>query len=151
MRVKTNFCIGGAYNPNTKNKGLQIKRMLRKKELGARYFLTQPVYTKEKIDEVAELTREVDASVFLGIMPLASYRNAQFLHNEFPGISIPEDIRERMKAAGKAGLAAGTEIAWELVKYAWPKFDGVYIIPPFNKYPVAVDLIGRIKEMEKEQ
>jgi homocysteine S-methyltransferase len=144
MRRRSRFCIGGAFNPNTRNPGLQVKRMQRKMESGASFFMTQPVYSRDHAELVAELTGPLDVPVFLGIMPLASHRNAEFLHNEFPGINIPDPIRERMRRAGDSGQQEGIEIAWELMEHAWSMFAGIYIIPPFNRYLVALELMNRL-------
>ncbi len=141
MKKPVQFCIGGAFNPNTKNIGLQVKRLQRKIDCGARYFLTQPVYSQERVDRLLEATKDIKVPIFLGIMPLASHRNAEFLHNEFPGIDIPDPIRERMRLAGDAGMREGVAIARELLEYAWPHIAGAYIIPPFNRYQMAVDLM----------
>ena len=73
-----------------------------------------------------------------------NFRNAEFLHNEFPGISIPDDIRARMRRAGEKGIEEGIQIAWELIEYASPHFAGIYIMPPFNRYQIAVELIRRM-------
>ncbi|BBD08351.1 bifunctional homocysteine S-methyltransferase/methylenetetrahydrofolate reductase [Desulfovibrio ferrophilus] len=146
MRMRAGFAIGAAFNPNTKNPALQVKRMERKIECGARYFLTQPVYTRGKVDEVVALTRHIDTPIHLGIMPLASARNAEFLHNEFPGITIPDDIRARMHDAGDNGAQVGADIAWELIEYAWDHFAGIYIMPPFNRTAVALDLVNRLRD-----
>lgn len=144
MKVPVNFCIGGAFNPNTRNMALQIGRMEKKMAAGAAYFLTQPVYSKARVDEIIVATKHIAAPIVLGIMPLASSRNAEFLHNEFPGIEIPLETRERMAKAGDAGQQEGVEIAWELLEYAWPHFAGVYIIPPFNRYQMALELMRRL-------
>jgi homocysteine S-methyltransferase len=144
MRLPVNFCIGGAFNPNTRNMALQVGRMEKKIQAGASYFLTQPVYSRQRVDEILAATRHVAAPIVLGIMPLASHRNAEFLHNEFPGIEIPTEARERMARAGDAGQKEGIEIAWELLEYAWPHFAGVYIIPPFNRYQMALELMRRL-------
>lgn len=144
MRLRPNFAIGAAFNPNTKNPALQVNRMRRKIDCGAAYFLTQPVYTREKVDQVLELTADIDIPIFLGVMPLASSRNAEYLHNEFPGITIPDDIRQRMRDAGADGQRVGTEVAWELIEYAWDRFAGIYLIPPFNRYKVALDIMARL-------
>lgn len=145
MRSKAAFRIGAAFNPNTRDMAMQVKRMARKAELGAEYFLTQPVYSREKIDALLEATVAVSTPIFLGIMPLASLRNAEFLHNEFPGISIPSPVRERMARAGDQGGREGLEIAWELMEYALPHFAGIYLVPPFNRHAVALELMGRAK------
>lgn len=144
MRLPVNFCIGGAFNPNTRNIALQVGRMEKKIEAGAGYFLTQPVYSRERVDEMLAATRHITAPIVLGIMPLASSRNAEFLHNEFPGIEIPPETRERMARAGERGQEEGVNIAWELLEYAWPHFAGVYIIPPFNRHAMALELMRRL-------
>jgi homocysteine S-methyltransferase len=144
MRLPVNFSIGGAFNPNTRNLALQVGRMEKKIEAGAGYFLTQPVYSRQRVDEILAATRHITAPIVLGIMPLASSRNAEFLHNEFPGIEIPLEIRERMARAGERGQEEGVDIAWELLEYAWPHFAGVYIIPPFNRHFMALELMRRL-------
>ena len=144
MRLPVNFCIGAAFNPNTRNMALQVGRMEKKMAAGATHFLTQPVYSRSRVDEILAATAHVKAPIVLGIMPLASHRNAEFLHNEFPGIEIPLEARERMARAGEAGQREGVEIAWELLEYAWPHFAGVYIIPPFNRYQMALELMRRL-------
>ncbi|PKN31379.1 MAG: bifunctional homocysteine S-methyltransferase/methylenetetrahydrofolate reductase, partial [Deltaproteobacteria bacterium HGW-Deltaproteobacteria-20] len=144
MRLPVNFCIGGAFNPNTRSMALQVGRMEKKMAAGASYFLTQPVYSKERVDEILAATAHITAPIVLGIMPLASSRNAEFLHNEFPGIEIPSETRERMARAGEHGQEEGVNIAWELLEYAWPHFAGVYIIPPFNRHAMALELMRRL-------
>ena len=144
MRVPVNFCIGGAFNPNTRNMALQVGRMEKKMAAGATHFLTQPVYSRRRVDEILAATGRIGAPIVLGIMPLASHRNAEFLHNEFPGIEIPDETRERMARAGDRGQQEGVDIAWELLEYAWPHFAGVYIIPPFNRHAMALELMSRL-------
>lgn len=144
MKLPVNFCIGGAFNPNTRNLALQVGRMEKKIQAGAQYFLTQPVYSRQRVDEILAATGHISAPIVLGIMPLASSRNAEFLHNEFPGIEIPQDTRDRMARAGDNGQQEGVQIAWELLEYAWSHFAGVYIIPPFNRYQMALELMRRL-------
>ena len=146
LKAQTAFTIGAAFNPNTQNMAIQVKRMREKIARGAQFFQTQPVYSKEKIDQVLELTHDLSIPIFLGILPLVSSRNAEFLHNEFPGISIPAEIREKMRDAGEHGMEQGIELAWELIEYAYPSFAGIYIMPPFNKYQIAIELIKRIRK-----
>ena len=144
LKHPTSFTIGAAFNPNTPRLAGQVKRMRKKIELGAQFFQTQPVYDRDTVDRILEHTQDIDAPILLGILPLVSSRNAEFLHNEFPGISIPADVREKMRQAGKDGVQQGIEVAWELIRYAYPHFAGIYIMPPFNKYPIAVELIRRL-------
>jgi homocysteine S-methyltransferase len=149
MRKPVDFRIGGAFNPNTRNIGLQVGRMRRKAELGAEYFLTQPVYSIERVDAILEATRDFDKPIFLGVMPLASSRNAEFLHNEFPGVTIPDEVRARMRVADEQGGGAreGVEIAWELLEYALPHFAGAYLMPPFNRHQTAIELMNRARRL----
>ena len=145
MKAGAGLFVGAAFNPNTANIRMQVGRMERKIELGAEYFLTQPVYSRDKVDEILEATAGIKTPIFLGIMPLASHRNAEFLHNEFPGINIPEGVRERMRRAGDQGGVEGLEIAWELMEYALPRFAGIYLMPPFNRYKTALELLRRAR------
>lgn len=146
MRVPVHFAIGAAFNPNTRNMALQVRRMEKKVEAGATFFLTQPVYSRQRVDEIVTGTARIKVPIVLGLMPLASARNAEFLHNEFPGIEIPDETRARMARAGEYGQKEGVEIAWELLEYAWPHFAGVYIIPPFNRHLMALELMRRLRE-----
>ena len=117
LREKTQFKVAAAFNPNVRNIGKSVERMEKKNTDGIDYFLTQPVFSLEKILEVGEATKHITAPIYIGIMPLVSARNAEFLHNEVPGIKLPDDIRRRMaKTEGKPRQAKeeGLAIAKEL-------------------------------------
>ena len=144
LKQPTAFTIGAAFNPNVTRLEAQVRRMRRKIANGAQFFQTQPVFSKNTIDEMLIHTQDISAPILLGILPLVSFRNAEFLHNEFPGISIPDDIRARMRRAGEKGVEEGIQIAWELIEYAAPHFAGIYIMPPFNRCQIAVELIRRM-------
>jgi homocysteine S-methyltransferase len=83
----------------------------------------------------------------VGILPLISVKHANFLHNEVPGISIPEETRKRIEAAGDAerGIKAGVEIAVELVEQVKAWAGGVYIMPQFHKYDMVAEIIEAVK------
>lgn len=95
---RTDFLIGVALNPNVRSIDGQITKLLRKIEAGADFAITQPVFTKDRIDMLREaLDRAgVNIPIFAGILPLTSARNAEFLHNEVPGIFIPDEIRMKI-------------------------------------------------------
>jgi homocysteine S-methyltransferase len=82
----------------------------------------------------------------VGLLPLASYRNAEFLHNEVPGMRVPEPIRDRMRKAGggAAGRAEGVAIAREMLDQVKDRVAGAYIMPPFGRYQSALDIIDGI-------
>jgi homocysteine S-methyltransferase len=85
--------------------------------------------------------------VLLGVLPLASYRNAEFLHNEVPGMSIPQATRDRMKAAGSGAAAReeGIRIAREVIMEFAPRVRGVYVMPPFDRYETALAVLDGLE------
>ena len=117
-------------------------------EAGATFALTQAVFDPRTMEQACAAIKDIGIPVFAGVLPLLSSRQAEFLHNEFPGISIPEDVRQRMSGAGpdKAAMAAeGMKIARELVDAFRQCADGLYLIPPPNRAPIAVELIQHIR------
>ena len=147
----TGFVIGAAFNPNSRNIDGQVKRLKRKIEAGAHFAQTQPVFEKERFKVIRDKTGELPITILPGILPLVSSKNTEFLHNEVPGISIPADIRERMADAGpKQAVKEGVKISKELIDAAWDLFPGFYIIPPFGRYEIALELTGYIREKEKK-
>jgi homocysteine S-methyltransferase len=144
---KANFIIGAALNPNSTRLEPQIKRLERKVALGAQYIQTQPVFDAKRIRDVYEKAAHVNVPIFMGVMPLVSFRNAEFLHNEVPGMSIPEPIRERMKIAEPdRGIEEGIVIAKEFIDITLDAgAPGIYIIPQFGKYEIAAQLVRYIR------
>jgi homocysteine S-methyltransferase len=118
---------------------------------GAVFAQCQPIYDPALFFESQELTRECGIPLLPGIMPLVSERNAEYLHNEVPGISVPEEIRARMKGLEKeAGMREGLAIAREFITATFTAAGGYYLIPPFGKYELALELIDCIHTLEKE-
>jgi homocysteine S-methyltransferase len=105
--------------------------------------MTQPVYDPKTLENFLGMIRHIDVPVLIGILPLYSHKNAEFLHHEVPGMSIPEDTRERMRRAGSGEEARteGVKIAQEALLAAKEQAQGVYIMPPFNKVELAVRVI----------
>ncbi|MBJ6799535.1 bifunctional homocysteine S-methyltransferase/methylenetetrahydrofolate reductase [Geomonas propionica] len=142
----TGFTIGAAFNPNTQNMEVQVRRLAKKVANGARFAQTQPIYDIARFHDMMEQTSHLGIPVLPGVLPLVSGRNAEFLHNEVPGIVIPEEIRRRMAGkSGDEGVAEGLAIAREFIEAARAKAGGFYIIPPFGKYEIAVELVKFIK------
>lgn len=135
----TNFVVGAGCNPGAVNFDVEIERFKRKLEAGAEFIFTQPVYEPSLLEKFLSATEEYsDVPVIVGILPLASYRNAEFLHNEVPGMQIPPSIMERLaKAHSKeAQKEEGIRIAKEMFTYLRKvkRVKGVYIFPPFGRY-----------------
>lgn len=143
----TGFIIGCAFNPNSPKMVAQVSRLAKKVACGARFAQTQPIYDIARLDEMLELTAPLGIPVLPGILPLVSERNCEFLHNEVPGIVIPEEVRERMRGKDKeAGVKEGLAIAREFIAGVRDRVGGFYLIPPFGKYEIAEELITFIKE-----
>ncbi|MFU8806437.1 MAG: bifunctional homocysteine S-methyltransferase/methylenetetrahydrofolate reductase, partial [Bradymonadaceae bacterium] len=89
----------------------------------------------------------LDMPVLVGLLPLASYRNAEFLHNEVPGMAVPDDIRARMKSAGSGPDARqeGVRIAQETLEAIKDRVVGAYIMPPLGRYEAALEVLSSIE------
>jgi len=143
----THFLVGGAFNPNVARMEGQIRRLKKKIAAGACFVQTQPVYSRKVLDELVDRTAPLGIPVLVGILPLVSERNAEFLHNEVPGISLPDEVRRRMKGkAGDEGVREGMSIAVELIEGGKGKVGGWYLMPPFGKVKLALDLMREIRK-----
>lgn len=134
---------GGALNYGRGPVDKVIERMIKKIEAGAKYFLTQPIFTDEDIERIRYIKSKVDTKILCGIMPLVSYRNANFIKNEISGINVPDWVIDRYtpdmtkEEAEWTGAAVAGEIIAKLKDYA----DGYYFMLPFNR----VSLMDKIK------
>ena len=147
----TGFTIGAAFNSNTRNTALQAQRLRKKIANGAVFAQCQPIYDPAVFFETLELTRDCRIPILPGVMPLVSERNAEYLHNEVPGITVPDNIRSRMKGLEKeAGIREGLTIAREFIRATFDTAGGYYLIPPFGKYELALELIDYIHSLEKD-
>ena len=154
LGVKTNFTVAAAFNPNVRNLKSVIRRLERKIEHGADYFISQPVYSEQLIEEVYDSTKHLNVPIYLGIMPLTSSKNAEFLHHEVPGIKIADPIREAMQKAGNDKVKAkqeGIAVAKSLIDAAFDLFNGIYLITPFLNYEMSVELAEYIAAKEQAQ
>jgi homocysteine S-methyltransferase len=142
----TSFQAGAAFNPNVSDMNGQLRRLKKKIAAGARFVQTQPVYSVALLDAMLDCLVDIGIPVLVGILPLVSERNAEFLHNEVPGIQLPKDVRERMRGTrGESGVSKGLDIARELVAAGRDRVDGFYLMPPFGKVDVALALIDTIR------
>ncbi|MBT2736764.1 bifunctional homocysteine S-methyltransferase/methylenetetrahydrofolate reductase [Bacillus sp. ISL-7] len=140
---KTDFSIAAAFNPNVRSLEKAVKRLEKKVHYGADYFISQPVFSEEKLLEVYEHTKHLDAPIYIGLMPLISSKNAEFLHNEVPGIKIADSIRTRMAQLGDDPIQAASEgiaITKSLIDTALDLFNGIYLITPFLRYELTAEL-----------
>ncbi len=144
----TQLYLGCGANPGAIDLDLEISRLEQKVEAGANYILTQPVYDSELFFRFHEKTRHIPAPIMLGILPLASYRNAEFLTKEVPGMHVPSPIRARLKECPDKDSAreCGIDIAREALREALPYIQGTYIMPPFNRVDSALAVLEVARE-----
>jgi len=142
----TRFLAGCAFNPNVAEPSGQLRKLEAKLAAGARYVLTQPVFDPLLLERLVAITRPLGVPVLVGMMPLVSERNAEFLHNEVPGIVLPDEVRQRMRGtSGASGIQAGMAICRELVAQSQHLgIGGYYLIPPFGKIELAAELVALI-------
>jgi homocysteine S-methyltransferase len=144
------FTIACALDPTAADLDGELDRLTGKIEAGAHLIMTQPIYAPEQwqrfMDKAsARWGNRLPRPVLLGILPLHTARHAEFLHNEVPGITIPDDVRASMHAAGERGAEVGLENSMELLSEMGPVVDGTYIMPSFGRYEQSAELVRRIR------
>jgi len=142
----TAFVIGVGVNPAAVDPEREIRRFAWKVDAGAEFAITQPVFDAQQLES---FLRRIDAfriPVVAGVWPLVSLRNAEFLANEVPGVSVPEEVLARMRraqASGKdAALAEGVAIAREMLTRLRPMVQGVQVSAPFGRVPTALQVLA---------
>jgi len=144
----TSFFVGAALNLCSSNPERESRVLKKKIDSGADFFLTQPVFELDKARAFIKYYESnhgpLEVPVLVGILPLVTDRHARFLHNEVPGITIPDVIQERMSAAGEESAAEGAKIARELIDDLRDDFQGVYFMPAFNRFDMVAEIIDRI-------
>jgi homocysteine S-methyltransferase len=140
----THFRICVAANPTAVDLDAEIEKLRRKIDAGAEFIFTQPVFDPWDLEEFRRRIPDLPIPLCVGILPLRSARHAEFLHNEVPGMMVPERIRGRMRRAGDDALQEGMAIAIELVREMRPLCQGAYLMPPFNKFEMAGDILDAL-------
>lgn len=145
----TNFFVGAALNLCPQDMDAEIKNLHRKIKAGADFFLTQPVYRSDdgpKLLETYEAKHgKLEKPILVGILPLVNVRHANFLHNEVPGIFIPDETRKRIEDAGDDGVKVGVEVAVKLIDQLKAWAGGVYVMPQFHKFDMVAEIIEAIR------
>lgn len=138
---------GGALNYGRANLDAEIRRMERKCGAGASFFLTQPIYSDEDMERIRYIKSRIDTKVICGIMPLVSYRNALFMKNEIPGISVPDGIVDRYDRdmSREEAQRVGVEIAVEIAEKLRDITDGYYFMVPFNRAAMIAQILEKMR------
>ncbi|MBI4670642.1 MAG: bifunctional homocysteine S-methyltransferase/methylenetetrahydrofolate reductase [Chloroflexi bacterium] len=143
------FTAGVACDLGARDAAREIKTLRKKIQAGADFCLTQPIYdpnvAREFLKRYADEYGKLELPILAGVLPLANSRHTEFLHNEVPGIIIPDALRERMRRAGDAGQAEGLKIASELWQELTEFAHGVYIMPPFHRYELVAELLSAVR------
>jgi homocysteine S-methyltransferase len=139
----TSFCVGVALDPGAAEPTREMERFLAKVEAGARWVQTQPLYDLDVLERFFARSRS-PIPLLVGLMPLHSSRHAEFLHNEVPGITVPDAVRARMKDAGERGLRVGIEMAQELLRDVRARHAGTYLMPSFGRFEVVAEVLDAL-------
>jgi homocysteine S-methyltransferase len=143
----TSFVLATGAEPAATDYEREIRRIEQKKAAGADLIMTQPVYDPRTLERFLDDVEPLGLPVMVGLLPLASHRNAEFLHSEVPGMSIPAVYRERMARvdSGPAARAEGVAIAREALTAVADRVAGAYIMPPFNRAASALAILESLQ------
>ena len=143
LGATTCFLLATGAEPAALNYGRELERLRQKKASGAEIVMTQPVYDPQVLLRFLDDCAPLGLPVLVGLLPLASHRNAEFLHNEVPGMQVPEAVRERMRRAGTGADARkeGVAIAREMLGAVRHRVAGAYIMPPLERYDLALEVV----------
>jgi methionine synthase I (cobalamin-dependent)/5,10-methylenetetrahydrofolate reductase len=146
MPDRTAFLLACGAEPAAHDYERELRRLEEKKRAGAEFVMTQPVYDPAVLRRFLADTRPLGLPILVGLCPLASSRNAEFLHNEVPGMQIPGAIRARMAAAAtpEAGRAEGVAIAREMLEEIKDEVAGAYLVPQFGRFRSAVEVLRAV-------
>ena len=150
LGAQSSFHVGCALNLNMSDEETEreIEKYHRKVEAGAHYIMTQPIYELAPLERFLSRVGTPPIPLLLGCIPLYSTRHAEYLHNEVPGITIPDDVRARMRAASERSHEEGLKIAQELLVQAQSMIQGVYLMPSYRRYDVVVELTKMLKQQQ---
>jgi homocysteine S-methyltransferase len=149
---RAGFTIACALDPTAPDPDKEWARLERKLAAGADLIMTQPLYAPAQVEAMLERARArfgqggFPVPVLLGVLPLHSSRHAEFLHNEVPGITIPDEQRAAMRDAGARGAEVGLEMAMDLLERVGGTVGGTYIMPSFGRYELAAELVRRLRD-----
>jgi methionine synthase I (cobalamin-dependent)/5,10-methylenetetrahydrofolate reductase len=137
----TNFLVACAVNPMAEDLEYELDWYHQKVEAGADVAITQPLYNMEQLDRFFSRVPDRKIPTIVEIMPLQSYRHAEFCHNELAGVVIPDEHLDRMKRAGERGIEVGFELAHQFLLDVFDRVDGLLLVPSFHRYEMVAELV----------
>jgi methionine synthase / methylenetetrahydrofolate reductase (NADH) len=144
----TGYLIGVGLNPNAVEPEEEIRRFEWKVKAGAEFAITQPVFDVQSLFAFMKRIEHVRIPIIAGIWPLVSLRNAEFMNNEVPGVTVPNEIMDRMRVtkSKEDALQEGLNIAREMVKQIQPHIQGVQVSAPFGKVKYALEVLEALQD-----
>ncbi|HYX10480.1 MAG TPA: bifunctional homocysteine S-methyltransferase/methylenetetrahydrofolate reductase, partial [Candidatus Acidoferrum sp.] len=150
---RAGFTIVCALDPTAADQETEWNRLEQKLAAGANLIMTQPLYDLRQVEAMLSESRRrfgeggFPVPLLLGVLPLVSARHAEFLHNEVPGITIPDETRRRMHDAGEGGAEVGLELALSFLEESSAEVQGTYLMPSFGRYEQAAELGRRLRTL----
>ena len=140
--MPTRFVVGVGVNPAAIDPAHELRRFEWKVDAGAQLCVTQPVFDVEALLRFLDRIRHVRIPLIAGVWPLASYRNAEFMNNEVPGVNVPDPVLERMRRADtkEKARSEGIAIAREALEALLPHIQGAQISAPFGRVATALEV-----------
>jgi methionine synthase / methylenetetrahydrofolate reductase(NADPH) len=142
MEESACFTLGVGVNPTASDLPTEYDRFRQKIDAGAQFAFTQPLFDPTTLErflgDVASFCR---LPIFVGILPLRSAKHAEFIQNEIPDMFVPEPVRAAMRKSGTEGAHVGVELAQEFLLNTRHLVQGAYLMPPFNKFDMAIDVM----------
>lgn len=143
----TSFLVACAVNPMADDLERELDWYHQKVEAGADFAITQPLYTLEQLDRFFRRVPHPKVPTVVEVMPLQSYRHAEFCHHELAGVVIPDELLVRMRDAGDHGMSVGHELAMQLVQEIAPLCQGVLLVPSFHRYEMVAELVREARRL----
>ena len=140
----TRFLIGAALNMAARDPDREIRALERKVAAGIDFICTMPIFEPETLDRFTARVGVLSVPVLVGVLPLHSARHAEFLHNELPGMVVPEAVRAQMRASRDA-RDVGRRLALDLLQAVRPRVAGTYLVPSFGRYDQIIHLVGEMR------
>ncbi|MBI2618926.1 MAG: bifunctional homocysteine S-methyltransferase/methylenetetrahydrofolate reductase [Ignavibacteriales bacterium] len=142
---QTSFLLACAANPMADNMDAEIAKTEKKAAAGVDVIFTQPIYELKTLEQFLRRIERWRIPVMVGVLPLRSFKHAEFLHNEIPGMVIPETVRKNLRNAGERASVVGIESAVQFLAQAKPLVAGAYLMPPFRKYEIVPEILEAVK------
>lgn len=144
--AKCAFTVAVAFNPLARDLEMELERLKRKVDAGAHVVYTQPIFERSAVEGAAKICQELRMPVFIGVLPVRNSRHAEFMHNEVPGITIPDWLRSRLANApdDASALEIGVEEAQRLSSDLKSHAQGLYLMPPFGNAEIALRVMEAV-------